>query len=165
MANESWWHKTIFSAQLAKGVMAEDGRQLFVLNGYSVLQGPNYALAQHIRQWRAMLLHSENFVVSTPMTPVCRTESVCHNGTMKACLDGMAYMKPLEAFHPETASALMMAVLVSDLTEPVPQLASPLEIVTRKSFHSGLWRFPFEFESCGKFMFVMGKISPYDTPQ
>jgi len=145
-------------------VPMHDGRQASIFDGYSVLQGPNYALAQHLRQWRAMLLHSEEFVVSTPMAPVCRTESVIHNNTMKAALDGMYYLPPLEAFHPETAAPLLFALLVSDLAEAPPKLASSLELFTLKSFHSGLWRCPFSFESAGKMLFLLGKVAGQDTP-
>merc|ERR1711920_109864 len=144
------------ATKFPKAVPTCDGRSAMVFDGYAVVQGPNYAVAQHLRQWRAMLLHSEGFVVSTPMAPACRTESVIHNTTMKAALDGMYYLPPLEAFHPETAAALLFALLVSDLTEPPPKLASSLELFTRKSFHSGMWRCPFDFGSAGTMLFVLG---------
>merc|ERR1712176_1176447 len=115
LANTSWWQKMMFKTCSLKTLPTGDGREVLVYDGLTVQQGPNYALAQHLRQWRAMLLHSEGFVLSTPMAPACRTESVIHNTTMKAALDGMAYTPPLEAFHPETAAALLFALLVSDL--------------------------------------------------
>lgn len=54
----------------------------------------------------------------------------------------------------------MLAVLLSDLMEPLPKLASPLHVVTRKSFHSGLWRTPFVMASLGKTTWFLGKVAP-----
>lgn len=164
LGNASWWQKMTLGQKPPKTIQAKDGKDVCIFDGFAVMQGPNYAVAQHLRQWRAMLLHSEGFLVSTPMAPICRTESVIHNTTMKAALDGMYYLPPLEAFHPETASALLFAMLVSDLTEAAPSLRSPLDLFTRRSFHSGVWRCPFSFESAGKMLFVLGKVAGQSTP-
>lgn len=128
-------------------------------------QGPNYALAQYMRQWRAVLLHVEGFIVSTPVTPNCRTESVCSNKIMKAALEGMAYWKPMESFDPETCRMAMLAILVTDLTEPLKDLASPGMIFTQRAFHSGLWRCPFELGSLGWTTYALGQVAPRKKPE
>merc|ERR550514_1137180 len=110
-----------------------------------------------------MLLHAEGFVVSTPITPMCRTVSVCKNGTMAAALDGVAYTPPLEAFQPEACRAAMLAVLVSDLAEPIPSLPSPFHLFARKAFHSGLWRSAFQMDSLAKVTWLLGKVWPRQT--
>ncbi|CAE7255746.1 unnamed protein product [Symbiodinium microadriaticum] len=133
------------------------------LSAFEVLQGPNYALAQMMRQWRAALLHAEGFVVSSPMAPMCRTESVVHNTTMAVLLEGLAYWAPLESYDAETGRMAMFALLISDLQEEPPTLASPLHIVTRKSFHSGIWRAPFAMASLGKSTWFLGKVAPKRT--
>lgn len=132
----------------------------FFLSGFEVLQGPNYALAQMMRQWRAALLHMEGFTVSAPMAPICRTESVVHNATMAVLLEGIAHFPPQESYDAETGRMAMLAILISDLTEPSPKLASPLHVVTRKAFHSGIWRTPFVMASLGKTTWFLGKVAP-----
>eukprot|EP00435_Cladocopium_sp_Y103_P065211 s670_g27.t1 len=89
----------------------------FFLSGFKVLQGPNYALAQMMRQWRVALLHMEGFTVSAPMAPICRTESVVHNATMAVLLEGIAHFPPQESYDAETGRMAMLAILISDLTE------------------------------------------------
>eukprot|EP00933_Yihiella_yeosuensis_P051291 TRINITY_DN49188_c0_g1_i1.p1 TRINITY_DN49188_c0_g1~~TRINITY_DN49188_c0_g1_i1.p1 ORF type:complete len:499 (-),score=104.02 TRINITY_DN49188_c0_g1_i1:177-1673(-) len=140
------------------------GSSLPIYRGFEVLQGPNYALAQCMRQWRAVLLHMEGFVVSTPLTPNCRTESVVHNKTMAVILEGMAYWTPMESFDADTARMAMLGILVTDLAEPVPKLDSPMHIFKRKAFHSGLWRCPFELGSLGMSTWILGKIAPRKQP-
>lgn len=154
----TWWQKSFGVAQRCDRVSIEgttDAPRLF--HGLEVMQGPNYALSQLARQWRAMLFHAAGFRVSAPVTPMCRTESVCHNATMAVVLDGVAYISPLEAFEAETARAAMFAVLTSDLEEPPPQLPSPFHLFERKAFHSGLWRCPFLMSSLGMSTWMLGK--------
>jgi len=136
-----------------------------VFHGLVVLQGPNYALAQMMRQWRAVVLHMGGFVVSTPMAPSCRTESVVHNKTMAVILEGMGHWPPMEAFDPETARMAMFALLVSELTEhQPPKLASPMHLFARKAFHSGVWRCPFDLSSLGASTWVLGRVAPAKHP-
>mmetsp|Transcript_85115 Transcript_85115/g.264715 ORF Transcript_85115/g.264715 Transcript_85115/m.264715 type:complete len:411 (+) Transcript_85115:2-1234(+) len=164
LAKASWWQRWTGSPQQCEPLQVEGSAtppRLF--RGFEVMQGPNYALAQSMRQWRAMLLHAGGFVVSTPVTPMCRTESVCHNSTMATLLDGVAYTAPMEAFEPEACRAAMLAVLISDLTEPVPDLPSPFYLFARKSFHSGLWRCPYKLASLGTMTWVLGKVMPKKT--
>jgi len=142
----------------------EGDASLHFFRGFEVLQGPNYALAQVMRQWRATLLHLDGFVVSSPMAPSCRTESVVHNATMAVILEGMAHWAPLEAFNPDTARMAMLAILLTDLAEQPPKLSSPMKIVTRKAFHSGIWRCPFDLSSLGMTTWVLGKVKPRAAP-
>ncbi|CAE8736873.1 unnamed protein product [Polarella glacialis] len=138
---------------------------LHIYRGIEVLQGPNYALSQSMRQWRAVLLHMEGFVVSAPVAPNCRTESVLHNKTMAVILEGVGYWAPMESFDADTARMAMYAILISDLSEKPPQLASPMHLFARKSFHSGGWRCPFELSSLGMTTWVLGKLAPRKRPK
>eukprot|EP00929_Paragymnodinium_shiwhaense_P009290 TRINITY_DN11340_c0_g1_i1.p1 TRINITY_DN11340_c0_g1~~TRINITY_DN11340_c0_g1_i1.p1 ORF type:complete len:490 (-),score=114.72 TRINITY_DN11340_c0_g1_i1:163-1632(-) len=160
----SWWQRGLGSPNKCEAVATESKGSVRFYKGFEVLQGPNYALAQLMRQWRAMILASAGYVVSAPVTPSCHTESVRKNSTMAAVLDGMAYQEPLEAFEPDACQSLMFAVLVSDLSEPVPELASPQHLFARKSFHSGLWRCPFAMSSLGSAMWVLGKVAGKRSP-
>uniref|UniRef100_A0A6U6K9K6 Uncharacterized protein n=1 Tax=Zooxanthella nutricula TaxID=1333877 RepID=A0A6U6K9K6_9DINO len=132
--------------------------------GIAELQGPNYALAQYMRQWRAEILHLQGFTVSSPVTPNCRTESVVHNATMRVILEGLAYWKPMESFDPDTARMAMLAVLISDLTDAPAKHVSPMHIFSHKAFHSGLWRCPFDLSSLGITTWVLGRVSPRKRP-
>lgn len=160
LAKASWWQKLTGQPQKPEPV----GPGVRLHRGFESLQGPNYALAQSVRQWRAMLLHSQGFVVSSPVTPMCRTESVCHNRSMATLLDGMAYTPPMEAFEPEACRAAMFSILVSDLLSPPPELPTPFHFFMRKSFHSGLWRCGFEMASLGTSTWMLGKFFPRKVP-
>lgn len=157
------WAKTFGHRRPCKAVEGTP-MPVHLFNGFEVLQGPNYALAQGMRQWRAMLLHMEGFIVSTPMAPICRTESVVHNPTMAVVLEGMAYWQPMEAFDADTARMALLAILLSDLEEPAPDLASPMHLFTRKAFHSGSWRCPFDLASLGMSTWLLGKLAPRRRP-
>jgi len=154
-ANSTWVQQRTGTRQECESVTEGN-----LFHGFEVMQGPNYALSQSMRQWRAMLLHSAGFVVSAPITPMCRTESVCSNKTMAAALQGVAYIRPLEAFDPETCRAAMFFILISDLMEPVPELPSPFHLFTRKAFHSGLWRCGFLMSSLGVQTAMWGQLMP-----
>lgn len=158
----SWWQRMAGKPQDCPQV---EGTDIRLFNGLEVMQGPNYALAQSMRQWRAILLHLGGFVVSTPVTPMCRTESVCHNRTMATVLDGVAYIVPLEAFEPATCRAIMFALLAKDLSEPPPRLQTPFHLVAREAFHSGLWRCPFVMASLGTSTWCLGRLAPKQNPQ
>jgi len=132
--------------------------------GLANLQGPNYAVAQYMRQWRAVLLHMEGFAVSTPLTPNCRTKSVVHNATMRVLLEGMSYWKPMESFDADTARMVMLAILITDIVEPVAKPPSPMQIFGLKAFHSGLWRCPFQLASLGVSTWILGKVAPRPKP-
>eukprot|EP00927_Polykrikos_kofoidii_P054739 TRINITY_DN49115_c0_g1_i1.p1 TRINITY_DN49115_c0_g1~~TRINITY_DN49115_c0_g1_i1.p1 ORF type:complete len:521 (+),score=83.30 TRINITY_DN49115_c0_g1_i1:74-1564(+) len=161
----NWWQKLFGSVQQCNKVVAEGvAEPPRMFRGLEVMQGPNYALAQMARQWRAMLLHSAGFTVSAPVTPMCRTLSVCHNKTMESILDGVAYIPPLEAFAPEAARAAMFAVLLTDLEESPPKLVTPFHLFERKSFHSGLWRCPFLMGSLGVPTYTLGRFFPRQMP-
>jgi len=160
----SWWQRSFGQPQQCEPIAEGPAAGTRIYKGLEVLQGPNYALAQSMRQWRAMLLHGDGFVVSSPVTPMCRTASVCHNATMAAVLDGVAYLPPLEAYEPETCRAVMLAILISDLKETIPQLPSPAHLLERKAFHSGLWRCPFQMSSLGTSTYLLGNIVPKKSP-
>merc|ERR1711970_775118 len=94
LGEASWWQRWKGTPQRCDPIDLGTMGAARLYKGFAVIQGPNYALAQLMRQWRAMLLNAEGFVVSAPVAPMCRTESVCHNRTMAVILDGVAYTEP-----------------------------------------------------------------------
>jgi len=86
--------------------------------------------------------------VSIHVAPPSLTGSVLKNRLMAAAYRA-AGLVGVEAFEPDTASALMAALLVHDLRYPQaianPQvpLAHPLLLFAEAAHHGGLWRMPY----------------------
>ena len=57
-------------------VKTADGSELHLVDGLSVAQGPNYALAKRLQHWRAMLAYEAGHIVSTNIAPSTATLSV-----------------------------------------------------------------------------------------
>lgn len=110
-----------------------------------VEQGPNYALAKRIQQWRAILARENGQRVSINIAPSTTTHSVTKNPLLKAAFNG-AKLFDVEAFAPETTNAIMAALWVHDLrndasvANPFVALNHPLELMMHGANHGGLWR-------------------------
>jgi hypothetical protein len=132
------------------------GEEFYLVNGISVAQGPNYALAKRMQHWRAIIAHSKGCIVSSNIAPSTSTVSVVHNRTFAWAYEGMPYFKPYEIFAPETSNAVMSAILFSDLNNPKSvanpknKLANPNQLFSYNSFHGGLWRAAYEVDSIGE---------------
>jgi hypothetical protein len=117
-----------------------------------VQQGPNYALAKRLQQWRALAARADGHRVSTRVAPPSLTGSVLSNRMMGAAYRSAA-MFGVEAFEPGTASSLMAALLVHDLrnprsvANPATPLAQPLLLLADSAHHGGLWRAAFAARS------------------
>eukprot|EP00747_Dinoflagellata_sp_TGD_P165934 gnl/TRDRNA2_/TRDRNA2_187972_c0_seq1.p1 gnl/TRDRNA2_/TRDRNA2_187972_c0~~gnl/TRDRNA2_/TRDRNA2_187972_c0_seq1.p1 ORF type:complete len:496 (+),score=96.87 gnl/TRDRNA2_/TRDRNA2_187972_c0_seq1:66-1553(+) len=130
-------------------------------NGLVALQGPNYALAQLLRQWRAAdLAYDKGHLVSMNIAPACRTASVCKNATLATVLDGMGNFEPMEAFDADTAREVMFALLASDILKRPAYPSHPFVFICDQAFHGGTWRCPWRFESIGKSCAVTGWLNP-----
>merc|ERR1719161_1660127 len=140
-----------------------------VYHGFVVAQGPNYALAKTLQNWRCFLAREGGSIVSANIGPPSRTESVMHNKTMKVLLDGMAYVEPNEAFDANTASELMALLLIHDIrntqsvAQPTTPLKHPWELISVGSVHGGCWRCGFDLE--GSYMlsgsiYALGSMAP-----
>ena len=108
-------------------------------------QGPNYALAKRVHQWRARRWSHEGHVVSAHVAPPTRTRSATQNRLIAAAYAG-AHTFGIEVFEPETAQTLMAALLVHDLglgAEPDGGLAA----LGRTAAHGGLFRLPWLLRS------------------
>jgi len=122
-----------------------NGKRYGIVDGIFVEQGPNYALAKRLQQWRAITARAAGQRVAINVTPSTMTRSVIKNPALKAGYDG-ADLFGIEIFEPETTSALMAALWVHDLrcddcaADPAYPLAHPLELLTEGANHGGLWR-------------------------
>jgi len=128
----------------------------YLVNGISVAQGPNYALAKRMQHWRAIIARSKGCIVSSNIAPSTSTVSVVHNRTFAWAYEGMPYFKPFEIFAPETSNAVMSALLFFDLNSldsagnPSKVLANPNQLFSSGSFHGGVWRCAYEIDSIGE---------------
>lgn len=124
---------------------SENGEQYGISDCLVIEQGPNYALAKRLQQWRATLARAQGQVVSINIAPSTTTHSVVKNPLLKAAFDG-AKLFDVEAFAPETTNALMAALWVHDLrnpdsvAQPSTALKHPLELMMSGANHGGLWR-------------------------
>lgn len=146
------------------------GGDFYLVNGISVAQGPNYALAKRMQHWRAIVARAQGCIVSSNIAPSTSTVSVTQNRTFAWAYEGMPYFKPYEVFAPETSNAVMSAILLSDLHDPKSvanpktSLANPNQLFSYGSFHGGLWRCAYEVDSIGEasvFLYFGRVAQPY----
>jgi hypothetical protein len=124
---------------------ADNGKSYGIADCLVVEQGPNYALAKRIQQWRATVARQNGQRVSINIAPSTTTRSVTKNPLLKAAFNG-ASLFDVESFQPETTNALMAALWIHDLRNPQsvanPETAldHPLELMMHGANHGGLWR-------------------------
>jgi hypothetical protein len=132
------------------------GGDYYLVNGISVAQGPNYALAKRMQHWRAIIARSKGCIVSSNIAPSTSTVSVVHNRTFAWAYEGMPYFKPFEIATPDLSKAVMLALLAYDLNDPSSAanpktpLSNPNQLFSFGSFHGGLWRCAYEVDSIGE---------------
>ena len=137
------------------------GQQYGISDCLVVEQGPNYALAKRIQQWRATLARAQGQRVSINIAPSTTTHSVTKNPLLKAAFAG-ADLFGVEAFSPETTNAIMAALWIHDLRNPAsvanPEvtLNHPLELMMSGANHGGLWRVAYLARSALPFAALYG---------
>ena len=62
-----------------KPLKAADGASISLVDGLSVAQGPNYALAKRLQHWRAVVAFEAGQTVSSNIAPSTATLSVVSN--------------------------------------------------------------------------------------
>jgi hypothetical protein len=145
-------------------IEADDGSRWGVVDGLVIEQGPNYALAKRLQQWRALVARDEGQVASINVAPSTTTASVLSNPALAAGFRG-AKAFDIEVFAPDTTNALMAALWVHDLRNPqgaahpgVP-LAHPLQLLSEGANHGGLWRVPYLPRSVLPFAALLGLMT------
>ena len=134
------------------------------------LQGPNYALAKTLQQWRGIVARCrDGVVVSSNLAPAARTASMVagdnkNAGMVALALDGMGHFRPLAVFDSATVSACMAALLVHDITDPqslanpAQALAHPAMLHSSTAFHGGTFRAGIKQADLGRLFVVGGKF-------
>ena len=137
--------KQFFKDNQSQLMASDNGQSYGIADCLVVEQGPNYALAKRIQQWRATLARHQGQKVSINIAPSTTTHSVTKNPLLKAAFNG-ASLFDVEAFDPETTNAIMAALWIHDLKNPQsvsnPETAMehPLELMMEGANHGGLWR-------------------------
>ncbi len=146
-------------------IRTADGARYGVADAIVLQQGPNYALAKRLQRWRLRLARHEDVRVSANVAPATRTRSVISNRVLAAAYRGAPNFE-VEVFEPDTASALMAALLAHDLHRPpaTPAPGTPipheLELFTEAAAHGGLWRNPYAAGSVLPLAAALGLVRP-----
>jgi hypothetical protein len=139
------------------------GREYGVVDSLVIEQGPNYALAKRLQQWRATLARAAGHRVSLSVAPSTTTASVVKNPALAAGFAG-ADLFGIEVFEPETTNAVMAAMWVHDLRsnealpDPARPLAHPFELFMDGAVHGGLWRCAYRPRSALAFAAALGWV-------
>ena len=146
-------------------IQSSDGNRYGLVDALVIEQGPNYALAKRLQQWRAVVTRAQHNHVSYNVAPSTSTKSVLKNPALKAGFDG-AHRFGMEVFEPATTNALMAAMWVHDLrckdsiANPRTALNHPLEQLTHTANHGGLWRSAYLPRSALPLAAMMGFLAP-----
>jgi hypothetical protein len=150
-----------FAPHIEELVEASDGSCWGVVDCLVIEQGPNYALAKRLQQWRAIVARAAGQVASINVAPSTSTASVLSNPALAAGFRG-AKAFDIEVFAPDTTNAVMAALWVHDLRNPqgsaqpsVP-LVHPLQLLVEGANHGGLWRVPYLPRSVLPFAALLG---------
>lgn len=123
---------------------SEHGPAFGLVDAIVVEQGPNYALAKRLQQWRAIVAREAGHLASLNVAPSTTTGSVLKNPAFAAGFAG-ADAFGIEVFAPETTNALMAALWVHDLrapesaANPARRLDHPHQLIWEDACHGGLW--------------------------
>lgn len=131
------------------------GVQAGIVDALVAQQGANYALAKRLQAWRAAVAHTAGRRVSANVAPATRTRSVVKNKALAAAYGGANHFG-VEVFEPDTANALMAALLVYDLRQGGSTPAHPARLFMDNAVHGGLWRIPYLPRSALPFAAVLG---------
>jgi hypothetical protein len=152
-----------FAPHIEALVDATDGSRWGVVDSLVIEQGPNYALAKRLQQWRAIVARADGRVASINVAPSTTTASVISNPALAAGFRG-AKAFDIEVFEPATTHALMAALWVHDLrnpqgtAQPAVPLAHPLQLLVEGANHGGLWRVPYLPRSVLPFAALLGMM-------
>lgn len=146
-------------------VKSKGGKTFHLIDGLTVAQGPNYAIAKRAQHWRAQITYEEGAIASSRIAPSTATASVMHNKTFQWAYFGMRYFRPLEIFHQQTTNAIMTGLLIHDVVisesskNPANRdqydIANTLELFRTESVHGGIWRAAYKVDSIGEFSAVV----------
>ena len=131
-----------FASHIQALIDAGDFGRWGLVDALVVEQGPNYALAKRLQQWRALVARADGHRVAFNVAPSTTTASVVSNPLLAAGFRG-AKAFGVEVFEPATTNALMAAMWVHQLRTAPRDFAHPLKLLMHTANHGGLWRLPY----------------------
>lgn len=146
---------------------SSSGEEIYLCDGISAAQGPNYILAKRIQHWRAILARKDGHTISSNVAPSTATASVVHNAQFAAAYGGMHLFAPMEVMYQETSNAVMGALLIHDIRNEKAwshasyKLTNPLQVFQHGSFHGGVWRSAYKITSFGEMAAVAYYLKTY----
>lgn len=152
-----------FQPNVEQLLAGPQGRRYGLVDSLVLEQGPNYALAKRLQQWRAIWARSIGYRVSLNIAPSTSTASVLKNPALAAGFAGASAFG-IEVFEPETTNSLMAALWVHDLrcdeaaANPATPLAHPFELFMDQACHGGLWRTAYLPRSALPFAAALGWV-------
>jgi hypothetical protein len=138
----------LYQPNTGRIIDCSNGQRYGTVDCIVLQQGPNYALAKRLQQWRAIVTRAAGQRVSINVAPSTATHSVVKNPLLAAGFRG-ARSFGVEIFEPSTTNALMAALWVHDLrnpdalSNPSVTLRHPLELIMQGANHGGMWRLPY----------------------
>lgn len=139
------------------------GYRFGLFDGLITQQGPNYALAKRIQQWRALRARENGVWVSINVAPATRTQSVVSSTMLEAAYGG-SHRFGLRVFAPQASSQAMAALLVHDLNNeasvanPRVSIENAMDLFAAQALHGGMWRAPYEPRSVLGFAAATGRL-------
>ncbi|MEB3754032.1 hypothetical protein [Acinetobacter sp. MD2(2019)] len=146
-----------------RAIRSNNGKSYSIADCLVLEQGPNYALAKRIQQWRAIVAKTQGQHVCINIAPSTTTQSVTKNPLLKAAFSG-AHLFDVEAFEPETTNAIMAAMWIHDLRNPSSLAQAkntpehPLELLMEGANHGGMWNAAYLVRSALPFSAVYGLV-------
>lgn len=137
-----------FAPSVTRLYQCGNGKRYGIVDSTITQQGPNYALAKRLQQWRAIVARADGRHAVMNIAPSTTTRSVVSNPALAAGFAG-ADLFNVEVFAPETTNALMAALWVHELrygkaaSRPQTLLAHPFELFMDNAIHGGLWSVPY----------------------
>jgi len=150
-----------------KPIKTDKGETIHLMDGLVLAQGPNYAMAKRLQQWRAVLARAEGCTVSINIAPATATISVVSNKQFAAAYGGMHVFKPMEIFYQEVSNAVMGMLMIYDISspksaaQPTYKLTNPQQIFSQNAFHGGAMRCLYKFTSIGEVAALVNYMSQY----
>lgn len=137
-----------FAPGITRLYECHNGKRYGIVDSTITQQGPNYALAKRLQQWRATVARADGGHAVMNIAPSSTTRSVVSNPALAAGFAG-ADLFNVEVFAPDTTNALMAALWVHELrydkaaSRAGNALDHPYELFMDNAIHGGLWSVPY----------------------
>ncbi|MTE16584.1 hypothetical protein [Nocardia aurantiaca] len=136
--------RSLYRLSYTRPIFDAEGGAWGLFDNLPALAGPDYALAQRLPRWRAVLAQSADHTVSFTVAPPAWTRGLSREHAWRTAAYRAASRFGIEVFDPATARTLLAAKLVADLyAEDAPRMPNPEALFATGAAHGGLWRQPF----------------------